>query len=362
MSRGRKLLVAAGLSGAAGFALFAAGCALSAPRWRGRAGPNFDGKRFRSIEPLDHGFSDFFRWMTHRERGPWRSFTGTPPGPRPPQRVGEGKLRVTFVNHSTVLIQMDGLNILTDPVWSERVSPASFVGPRRHRPPGIRFSDLPPIDTVLVSHNHYDHMDVATLRRLAASHRPRVFVGLGNAAFLEKHGVPHSRDLDWWESVPLAPGVTLTAVPARHFSSRSPFDRDRTLWCGWVVTGPFGSVYFAGDTGWGSHFRMIRERFPNLRLALLPIGAYRPRWFMSQAHINPEEAIRAQEVLGAATAIAIHFGTFAQADDGEFEPVEELRAALARHPEPRPRFLALDNGESLDLPLPPGEGRGEGAR
>ena len=128
------------------------------------------------------------------------------------------------------------------------------------------------------------------------------------------------------------------------------------------MTGPFGSVYFAGDTGWGSHFQMIRERFPNLRLVLLPIGAYRPRWFMSQAHINPEEAIRAQEVLGAATAIAIHFGTFAQADDGEFEPVEELRAALARHPEPRPRFLALDNGESLDLPLPPGEGRGEGAR
>ena len=125
----------------------------------------------------------------------------------------------------------------------------------------------------------------------------------------------------------------MTAVPARHFSSRSPFDRDRTLWCGYVVTGPSGSVYFAGDTGWGSHFRMIGERFPDLRLALLPIGAYRPRWFMAQAHIDPEDAIRAQEVLGAKTAIAIHFGTFAQADDGEFEPVEELKAALARHPD-----------------------------
>ncbi len=350
MSRRRKLLVAAGLSGAAGFALVAAGCALSAPRWRGPAGPHFDGKRFRSIEPLGHGFSDFLRWMTHRERGPWRDFTETPPGPRPPERVGDGRLRVTFVNHATVLIQMDGVNVLTDPVWSQRVSPVSFAGPRRHRPPGIRFSDLPPIDAVLVSHNHYDHMDVATLRRLSRVHQAPVFAGLGNAAFLEKSGVPRSRDLDWWDSVTLTPGVSLTAVPARHFSSRGPFDRDFTLWCGWVVTGPSGSVYFAGDTGWGSHFQMIGDRFPNLRLALLPIGAYRPRWFMAQAHINPEEAIRAQETLGAETAVAIHFGTFAQADDGEFEPVAELNAALLRRPGPRPRFLVLDNGQSLDVP------------
>ena len=355
MSRQRARLFAAGLTGAAGLAFVAAGCALSAARWRGPAGPHFDGKRFRSIEPLDHGFSDFLRWMSHRERGPWRWFTGTPPGPRPPDRASEGKLRVTFVNHSTVLVQMDGLNILTDPIWSDRVSPVSWAGPRRHRPPGIRFEDLPPIDAVLVSHNHYDHMDVPTLRRLGASGRrgPRVFAGLGNAAFLARHGVAGAKDLDWWESVTLAAGVTLTAVPARHFSSRSPFDRDRTLWCGWVVTGPSGSFYFAGDTGWGSHFQMIRDRFPDLRLALLPIGAYRPRWFMSQAHIDPEEALRAQEVLGAAVAIAIHFGTFAQADDGESEPLDALKAALARRPDAKPRFVALDNGQSLEVPPPP---------
>ena len=351
--RRSALLAAAGLTGAAGFALVAAGCAFSAPRWRGPAGPHFDGKRFRSIEPLHHGSTDFFRWISHRERGPWRDFTDTPRGPRPPERVGEGRLRVTFINHSTVLIQMDGLNILTDPVWSERVSPVSFAGPRRHRPPGILFSDLPPIDAVLVSHNHYDHMDLPTLRRLASSRHPRVFAGLGNASFLEKHGVPRSQDLDWWDSVALSPGVTLTAVPARHFSSRSVFDGNRTLWCGWVLTGPSGSIYFAGDTGWGSHFQMIRDRFPNLRLAFLPIGAYRPRWFMSQAHIDPEEAVRAQELLGAATAVAIHFGTFAQADDGETEPVQALEAVLARRPDPKPHFLVLDNGQSLELPSPP---------
>jgi L-ascorbate metabolism protein UlaG (beta-lactamase superfamily) len=350
--RGRRLLAAAAiLSGTAGAALVAVNAALSAPRWKGPLRPNFDGERFHSIEPrLAHGSGGLLRWLTHRERGPWRDFTDTPPGARPPERVANGGLRVTFVNHSTVLIQMDGLNLLTDPVWSERVSPFSWAGPRRHRPPGLRFGDLPPIDAVLVSHNHYDHMDLETLRRLGALRSTPVFTGLGNAVFLQAHRVPRARDLDWWESAALTPTVTVTAVPARHFSSRSFSDGDRTLWCGFVVTGPSGSVYFAGDTGWGSHFAAIAERFPRLRLALLPIGAYQPRWFMAPAHIDPEQAVRAHEALGAATSVAIHFGTFAQADDGEFEPIEQLRAALARRPQPRPRFLVLDNGQSLDVP------------
>ena len=346
----RALTAAIGLSGAAGAALAAAGWALSAPRWGGPIRPNFDGERFRSIEPLNHGFKEIARWVAHREPGPWRDFTDVPPGPPPPQRVADGDLRVTFVNHSTVLVQMDGVNLLTDPVWSERVSPVSWAGPRRHRPPGLRLEDLPPIDAVLVSHNHYDHMDVDTLRRLSRGGTPVVFVGLGNARYLERRGVPSARDLDWWESAPIAPGVTVTAVPARHFSSRSLFDRDRTLWCGFVLEGPSGAAYFAGDTGWGSHFAAIGRRFPRLRLALLPIGAYRPRWFMAPAHIDPEEAVRAHEVLGASTSVAIHFGTFAQADDGELEPIEDLRAALARRTEPRPRFLVLENGGSAEIP------------
>ena len=347
--RGRRIAV--GVSGAAaGAALVAAGCALSAPRWRGPVSDHFDGRRFHSAEPREGRFGDFLRWMTHRERGPWRKFTDAPPAPPPPRRVVNGVLRVTFVNHSTVLLQLDGVNVLTDPVWSERVSPFSWAGPRRHRPPGVRFEDLPPIDAVLVSHNHYDHMDLATLRRLARERRPRVFVPLGNSAFLAKHGVPGSRDLDWWESEAVAGGVSVTAVPARHFSSRSLFDGNRTLWCGFVISGPSGSVYFAGDTGWGAHFAAIHERFPALRLALLPIGAYRPRWFMAPAHMDPEEAMRAHETLRPGTSVAIHFGTFAQADDGEDEPLTDLRAALERRSDPAPRFLALGNGESLDVP------------
>jgi L-ascorbate metabolism protein UlaG (beta-lactamase superfamily) len=348
--RASQRLFAAGLGAAAGAAVVAAGCALSAPKWKGPVSSNFDGKRFRSIEPLDHGFSDFLRWITHRERGAWRDFTNTAPGPPPPERVSNGRLRATFVNHATVLVQMDGVNILTDPVWSERVSPVSFAGPKRHRPPGLRFGDLPRIDAVLLSHNHYDHMDLPTLRRLAGRDRPLVFAGLNNAKFLARRGVPGASDLDWWESVALPSGVTVTAVPARHFSSRGPFDRDRTLWCGFVVTGPSGSLYFAGDTGWGSHFARIRERFPGVRLALLPIGAYRPRWFMAEAHIDPEEAVCAHETVGAATSVAVHFATFAQADDGEFEPQEALREALSRRTGPGPRFLLLDNGESVDVP------------
>jgi L-ascorbate metabolism protein UlaG (beta-lactamase superfamily) len=350
--RARVPLILAGLSAAAGATFVAVGCALSAPRFQGPESDHFDGKRFRNREAVPTDHRGLLHWLLHRERGPWEDWVDAAPGPRPPERVADGALRVTFVNHSTVLVQMDGVNVLTDPVWSERVSPFSSIGPKRHRPPGIRFEDLPPLDAILVSHNHYDHMDLATLRRLASREpdAPPVFVGLGNAALLERERVPRARDLDWWQSAPLPGGVTVTAVPARHFSSRSPFDSDRTLWCGFVVSGASGSYYFAGDTGWGSHFEEIGRRFPGLRLAMLPIGAYRPRWFMAPVHIDPDQAVRAQTALGAATGLAIHWGTFAQADDGEREPVEDLAIALAARQEPRPRFLVLENGESAEVP------------
>jgi len=349
--KARIPLVLAGLSAAAGAAVVAGGCALSAPRYHGPLSDHFDGERFRSLDPAatDRGF---LRWILNRDRGPWRDWVDAPYAPKPAERVAGGELRVTFVNHSSVLLQMDGVNVLTDPVWSERVSPFRFVGPRRHRAPGIRFEDLPPLDAILVSHNHYDHMDVATLRRLQAreGRTVPVFVGLGNAKLLDRERVSGARDLDWWQSAPLPGGVTVTVVPARHFSSRSPFDGNRTLWCGFVVSGPSGSYYFAGDTGWGSHFEAIGRRFPSLRLAMLPIGAYRPRWFMSPVHIDPSDALRAHEVLGAKTSLAIHWGTFAQADDGELEPVLDLELAMAFRPEPKPRFLVLQNGESAEVP------------
>jgi len=308
----------------------------------------FDGTRFYQPEPRSFRLRDWAKKTFVTRRGPWRKFTNTPPGPAPAAHVCDGDLRVTFVNHATLLIQMDGVNILTDPTWADRS--VATVGVRRRRPPGIRFEDLPKIDAVLVSHNHQDHMDLPTLRRLAAASRSVVYSGLGNGVFLAKNGVPGGRDLDWWQSAELGQGVKITAVPARHSSGRGLFDRDRTLWCGFVVSGPSGSVYFAGDTGWGSHFAAIGKRFPDLRLAILPIGGFKPVSYMREQHIGPEDALQAMRDLGAQTMIPMHFGTFPNSDEGETEPVEVLVDALAVSPDVRGRVAILDNGQSVDVP------------
>lgn len=307
--------------------------------------------RFRNQTPIRHeSFGDLIRWLAHRDSGPWRRRTGVPPSPPPPLRVGRGDMRVTFVNHATVLLQMDGVNVLTDPIWSERCSPVSFAGPRRFVAPGLRFEELPPIDVVVISHNHYDHMDLPTLRQLAEEHHPRILVPLGNERALRGGGVPGAEELDWWDSARVANGIRVHAVPAQHFSGRGLFDRDRALWAGYVITGPAGAAYFAGDTGFGPHFAEIRERHGSPRLALLPIGAYRPEWFMSRVHMSPAEALTAHRILGAETSVGIHFGTFRLADDGQDEPAKRIAALLAEEAEPSPTFWILRFGESRDLP------------
>jgi len=347
MTKGKALLLAAG---ALLTAPFAAAAFFSAPRYRGPLTDHFDGQRFRNRERGQHGAFAFFKWMLNRERGPWRQ-TENKPFPKPPQRVGPGELRVTFVNHATLLIQIDGLNLLTDPIWSERASPVSFAGPKRFRPPGLAFEDLPPIDAVMLSHNHYDHLDLPTLRRLAARHRPRVFCGLGNGRLLKKEGIANLTDLDWGSSETLNDLVSITAVAAKHFSGRGVLDRDRTLWTGYVLRSPFGSVYFAGDTGFGRHFEEIGREYGPIRLACLPIGAFRPIWFMSPVHISPAEAVKAHELLGAQTSLAIHFGTFALGDDGQTEPVDELKKVLSTTPATRP-FWVLEQGEGREVGKP----------
>jgi L-ascorbate metabolism protein UlaG (beta-lactamase superfamily) len=339
---------------------------VAAPRYRGPRSDHFDGEHFFNERAGHQGGLAFLKWQMARQPGWWNRYRDLPPGPPPPERVGGGALRLTFVNHSTTLIQFDGVNILTDPIWSERPSPVPFAGPRRHRPPGIRFDDLPPIDLVLVSHNHYDHLDVATLRALQARGAPRIVTALGNARLMGRAGILGARDLDWWQSAdvvasgaphpaPAAPPsprlrgegmvvVVVTCVPARHFSARGLSDRDRNLWSGFVVSGPSGNVYFAGDTGWGGHFEAIGARFDPIRLALLPIGSYLPRWFMQPAHIDPQQAVAAHRALGARTSIPVHYGTFALGDDGEDEPVIELRRAMGEE-----RFVILDHGEGADV-------------
>jgi L-ascorbate metabolism protein UlaG (beta-lactamase superfamily) len=321
---------------------------LAAPHYRGPLTDHFDGRMFHNQDAEVHEAGSFIKWMLNREKGPWRQWTDYPFGPPPPPRVGGGRIHVTFVNQATTLIQMDGLNILTDPIWSDRCSPVGFAGPKRHRPPGIRFEDLPPIDVVLVSHNHYDHLDIPTLRRLKLRSDPRIYTPLGNSRFMARHGLGGALELDWWQSTALSGEVKLTLVPSRHFCSRGLSDRNANLWGGFVISGPSGNVYFAGDTGWGRHFEQIAARFSPIRVAFLPIGAFRPRWFMSPMHISPDEAVKAHEVLGAGTSVAIHFGTFTLGDDGETEPVEVLHQAIARAG--NPRFWVLGFGEGRDVP------------
>jgi L-ascorbate metabolism protein UlaG (beta-lactamase superfamily) len=344
----RSFAVLGGVLGLLVITVVTVGYVLSAPGWRGPATDHFDGRRFHNLRAAPHsGLGAFLRWQWTRHPPPWEDRAG-PPGVPPPARVEGAKLWVTFVNHATVLIQQGGINVLTDPIWSPRASPFSWVGPRRHHPPGIRFEDLPPIDAVVISHDHYDHLDLPTLRRLEAAHHPRFFVGLGVAAVLA--GLPRVTEVDWWQSVRLSPTVELTAVPAQHFSNRGLFDRDRVLWTGWSLRGPAGHALFAGDTGAGPHFGLIRERLGAPRLAVLPIGAYQPPWFMGGVHVTPAEAVAAADALGAGTSVAIHFGTFALADDGQDEPPAALAAALAEHPPPAPRFWVLGFGEGRRVP------------
>ena len=335
-------------------ALAASGSSQRPPQ---QVSDHFDGIHFHNEEPSTVGFPGWVKRELTARPGHWRAFTDTPPGPRPPARVEDGRLRVTFINHSTFLIQTDGLNILTDPTWSSRTVPG--LGRRRRRPPGICFEDLPPIDAVLISHNHHDHMDLETLRRLARERHPEIFTGLGNSAFLAREGVPFAHDLDWWQSAVLAPGVTLTAVPARHMSGRELVDRNRTLWCGFVITTPSGSVYFAGDTGWGTHFKRIGAEFPRIRLALLPIGSFKPVWYMREQHMGPDDLVQAHRDLGARTSVPMHFGTFPAGDESETEPVDILRKALAAAPDVAPHVVILDNGQSLDVAPLPWTGAGE---
>jgi L-ascorbate metabolism protein UlaG (beta-lactamase superfamily) len=320
--------------------------------YRGPATDHFDGQHFFNSGTGLRGTGSVLRWLANRKPGPWRKWIDEPPGAPPPERVTGGKIRATFVGHSTVLIQMDGMNILTDPIWSMRASPFSWIGPRRHRAPGIRFEDLPSIDIVLQSHDHYDHLDIPTVKRIASRWHPKFVVPLGvRARFARKRITSPEQisELDWWQTADMGNNMKITSVPARHFSGRSLRDRNKTLWCGYVVQSPSGAVYFAGDSGYGSHFQEIKRRFPEIRLAFLPIGAYIPQWFMGPVHVSPADAVRAHAELGTATSIGIHFGTFRLADDGEDEPVNELRRALDAR-KPLNPFFTLASGEGRDLP------------
>lgn len=323
--------------------------------YSGQPNDHFDGLRFFNPghPSTDRSLRDIWRWRREGKAARWpASVPGKQVVPEP--RVAG--LRVTAVGHATVLIQSGSLNVLTDPVWSQRASPLSFLGPKRVTPPGIAFEQLPPIDAVLLSHNHYDHLDIATLRRLHEAHRPLIVTPLGNDAILRR-AIPDARIAtgDWWESCPIGADASATIVPAHHWSARGLGDRRMALWGGFMLRTPAGLVYFAGDTAYGDGaiFRAMRERVGAPDVALVPIGAYAPRWFMRNQHVDPDEAVRILRDLGARNAMAIHWGVFQLTDEAREEPAAQLEAALQRHPAketPACRVMVAEPGDVLEMP------------
>jgi L-ascorbate metabolism protein UlaG (beta-lactamase superfamily) len=323
------------------------------PYYQGPVSNHFDGEHFFNPgRRWNKSPKDLFRWMLQRRFERWPNEHPSPFSDHPPRRINGFDLRVSFVGHASFLIQTAGLNLLLDPVWSDRVSPLRFAGPKRVNPPGIDFQRLPPIDVVLISHNHYDHLDLATLRRLHADHAPRIITPLGNDTIIRQahHGIKVEA-YDWGDRVDIGNGVAVHLEEAYHWSARGIADRLRALWAAFVIETPGGKIYHIGDTGYhdGKIFSAVREKHGLIRLALLPIGAYEPRWFMAEQHMNPEEAVRAFVASGAQRAIAHHWGTFQLTHEGVTAPPEALEEALKAHNIAKERFAVLRPGEVLSV-------------
>ena len=325
--------------------------------YNGPVSDHFDGERF--FDPngaLPRGRRDLLRWLVDRywrgTKAAWPARAPSPYADRPPARVEGQVCRLSYVGHASWLIQTAGLNMLLDPVWSERASPSRFIGPKRVNDPGIAFADLPPIDVVLVSHGHYDHLDLATLSRLAAAHRPRVITPLGNDAIMRNHDAAIAAEAyDWGDRVDLGGAAAATLVPTRHWSARNLSDRNMMLWASFVIEAPAGRIYFIADSSYGDggHFRGARERHGPFKLALLPIGAYEPRWFMADQHMNPAESVQAFIDSGAELALGHHYGTFQLTDEPIDAPLLALAEALKHAGISPAQFHALRPGQTWEL-------------
>ncbi len=334
----RKIKVGIGLVGALGLG--------SSCSYKGPISDHYDGREFfNPWERQQKSLVDVLKWKLKETPAKWPKSVANNPNPLIPAPYAQGNVAVTFVNHASFLITIGGLNILTDPVWSERTSPWQWIGPKRVREPGIAFDSLPKIDAVLVSHNHYDHLDLPTLKKLSARDQPKVFVPLGDKDWLTDEQVVKVEELDWWQTVELTQEVKIHFAPAQHWSSRSVNDTNKSLWGAFLIEYKGQALYIAGDTGYGPHFRYAADRFPNIALALLPIGAYEPRWFMKYAHMNPDDSLKAFVDLKAKAALAMHFGCWQLTDEGIDAPAIELRRQMKD-----PRYSQLKTEDRFLIP------------
>jgi L-ascorbate metabolism protein UlaG (beta-lactamase superfamily) len=331
-----------------------AGITVARSRNRYYQGPvtdHFDGVRFFNPGGTPpNGLSALLRWRFGEARAPWPEQVAVPVRARPEARVED--LTVTMIGHATLLIQTAGVNLLTDPVWSERASPVGFAGPQRVTEPGVDFDALPPIDAVLLTHSHYDHLDLATLQRLKRRHDPLVITPLGNDTILSEAGTGlRCAVRDWGGAVDLGP-LRVHVEPCHHWSARGLNDRSMALWAGFVIAGPAGKILHIGDTGFdgGRPYRDLPARHGALRAAILPVGAYEPRWFMRGQHQNPEEAVQGFALSGAAYGIGHHWGTFQLTDEAREAPLNALASALSTQGIAPARFKAMAPGDVWEIP------------
>jgi L-ascorbate metabolism protein UlaG (beta-lactamase superfamily) len=316
---------------------------------------HFNGKTFSNYtENNNHGLIDVLKWKLLGKRAKaWPKHHNNKSEDTPPPIVNGKSIRVSMIGHATLLVQTQGLNFITDPVYSERASPFDFVGPRRVLAPGVKFENLPKIDAILLSHNHYDHMDIATLKRIVERDKSLILAPLGNDIILRKHGVNTEIEaLDWNQIYKMTPKVNIILTPAEHWSSRYVIDKNRALWGGFIIQAPGGNIYFAGDTGYGDGriFKKIKDQYGTPKIAILPIGAYEPRWFMKIAHLNPKDAVLAFIDMGKPKTLGMHFGVFRLTDEAYDSPVRELNIALADlAPDDKGKFSPMFPGEILEI-------------
>jgi L-ascorbate metabolism protein UlaG (beta-lactamase superfamily) len=324
----------------------------SNPYYSGPKSDHFDGTRFFNPEGMTpHGLKELVKWKLEPV-AKWPSRAENPRAPaEPPKRVDGGDIRVTAIGHATMLIQTAGLNILTDPVWSERASPLSFAGPKRKRAAGISFEALPDIDLVLLSHNHYDHLDLSTLKRIHKRHGAKVITPLGNDQIIHSKVSDMAIATGDWNDVVEHGPLRIHFERCHHWSARGVFDRSMALWAGFTIETPERRIFHIGDTGFdhGRPYELAKSRHGGFDLAILPIGAYEPRWFMKDQHQNPDEAIRGFEILDAAHGIGHHWGTFQLTNESMQDPVQKLTEAMEERGILAHRFRALEPGEHWDL-------------
>jgi L-ascorbate metabolism protein UlaG (beta-lactamase superfamily) len=309
--------------------IFLVGCTSN---YKGPISDHFDGSRFK--HPWSEDAKSFFtllKWKMTSVPSDWPEPTQIEEQQIPDLQRSKTKVSVTFINHATVYIQAYGLRFLTDPQWSQRPSPVRFLGPQRVMNAGVAIDKLPGVDFVMISHNHYDHFDLATLQRLNELYKPQFYIPLGDAHLMQKTNIKNFTELDWWQPVTLSEDLRLTFVPVKHWSARGLWDRNKSLWGGYVLESTNSDkykIFFAGDTGYCSIFTELAEKFGEFDLALLPIGAYEPRWFMKDAHMNPADAVQAHLDIKSKYSLGIHWGLWQLTDESIDAPVEDLKKAL----------------------------------